>query len=117
LPVPDDFFAELQAEYPPYFQLSIPDGTYAGLSDDVPTYGLSQGLVVSADVSEDRVYEMTKAVIESLDELAGIHPAFAKVSLDNILEGFGSPLHPGALRYYREVGVPGIEDFVARTTR
>ena len=58
-----------------------------------------------------------KAVIESLDELAGIHPAFAKVSLDNILEGFGSPLHPGALRYYREVGVPGIEDFVARTTR
>ena len=117
LSVPDDFFAKLQADYPPYFQLTIPAGTYDGISEDVSTYGLSQGLIVSADVSEERVYEMTKAVLENLDELAGIHPAFAKVSLDSILDGFGSPLHPGALRYYREVGVPGIEEFVARTTR
>lgn len=117
LPVPDDFFGKLQADYPPYFQLAIPAGTYDGQTEAVSTYGLSQGLIVSADVSEERVYQMTKAVLENLDELAGIHPAFAKVSLDTILDGFGSPLHPGALRYYREVGVPGLEDFVARTTR
>ncbi|WP_112324427.1 TAXI family TRAP transporter solute-binding subunit [Oceanibium sediminis] len=115
VPVSDEFFAELQAAYPPYFRLSIPAGTYDKVGTDVPTYGLANGLVISAEVSEERVYEMTKAIFESLDRLAGVHPAFAEVSADTILNGFGSPLHPGALRYYREIGVPGIEDFVART--
>jgi TRAP-type uncharacterized transport system substrate-binding protein len=47
--------------------------------------------------------------------LAGVHPAFGKMSADTVLNGFGSPLHPGALRYYREINVPGIEEFVTRT--
>ena len=116
VPVPDDFFAELQADYPPYFRLSIPAGTYDKVAADVPTYGLANGLVISADVSEERVYQMTKAIFENLDALAGVHPAFGKVSAETVLNGFGSPLHPGALRYYREIGVPGIEEFVSRTS-
>lgn len=115
IPVDDDFFAALNADYPPYFRLSIPAGTYEDVTVDTPTYGLANGLVISADVPEERVYEMTKAVFENLESLAGVHPAFGKMSKDTILNGFGSPLHPGALRYYREIGVPGIEDFVART--
>lgn len=117
IPIEDDFFAALQADYPPYFRLSIPAGTYEDIKEDIPTYGLANGLVISADVPEELVYEMTKAVFEHLEELAGVHPAFAKMSKDTILEGFGSPLHPGALRYYREIGVPGIEEFVSRTTK
>lgn len=115
IPVDDAFFSSLQADYPPYFRLSIPGGTYEDVSADVTTYGLANGLVISADVPEERVYEMTKAVFENLDALAGIHPAFGKMSPETVLNGFGSPLHPGALRYYREIGVPGIEEFVART--
>jgi len=115
IPVEDDFFTALNADYPPYFRLSIPGGTYEDVTADTPTYGLANGLVISADVPEERVYEMTKAVFESLEDLAGVHPAFGKMSKETILNGFGSPLHPGALRYYREIGVPGIEDFVART--
>ncbi|MFU1478424.1 TAXI family TRAP transporter solute-binding subunit [Roseovarius sp. C7] len=115
IPVDDTFFASLQADYPPYFRLSIPGGTYEDVATETPTYGLANGLVISADVPEERVYEMTKAVFEHLDELAGVHPAFAKMSKETVLNGFGSPLHPGALKYYREIGVPGIEDFVART--
>lgn len=115
IPVEDGFFTDLQAAYPPYFRLSIPGGTYEDVADEVPTYGLANGLVISADVSEDRVYEMTKAVFENLDALAGVHPAFGKMSKETVLNGFGSPLHPGALRYYREIGVPGIEEFVTRT--
>jgi TRAP transporter TAXI family solute receptor len=72
-------------------------------------------LVISAKVPEERVYQMTKAVFESLGDLAGVHPAFGRVSKDTVLNGFGAPLHPGALRYYREIGVPGIEEFVTRT--
>lgn len=116
IPVPDDFLAELRAAYPPYFRLSIPAGTYDDLTADVPTYGLSQGLVVSSDVSEERVYQMTKAIFENLEKLTGVHPAFGAVSGETVLDGFGSPLHPGALRYYREIGVPGIEEFVSRTS-
>lgn len=115
VPISDEFFAELQAEYPPYFRLSIPAGTYEDVQVDTPSYGLANGLVISADVSEERVYQMTKAIFENLDHLGGVHPAFKNVSAETILNGFGSPLHPGALRYYREIGVPGIEEFVART--
>lgn len=114
IPVEDDFFEALRAEYPPYFRLSIPGGTYEDVTADTPTFGLANGLVISADVSEERVYEMTKAVFENLDALADVHPAFGRMSADTVLNGFGSPLHPGALRYYREINVPGIEEFVAR---
>ena len=113
--ISDEFFADLNAKYPPYFRLSIPGGTYEDVAADTPTYGLANGLVVLADVSEERVYEMTKAIFENLDDLAGVHPAFGRVSKDTVLNGFGAPLHPGALKYYREIGVPGIEEFVART--
>ncbi len=115
IPVDDAVFNTLQAEYPPYFRLSIPGGTYDDVAADTPTYGLANGLVISSDVPEERVYEMTKAIFENLEALAGVHPAFGDMSADTVLDGFGSPLHPGALRYYREIGVPGIEDFVART--
>lgn len=115
IPVEDAFFETMRAAYPPYFRLSIPGGTYEDVAGDTPTFGLANGLVISADVPEERVYQMTKAVFENLDTLAGVHPAFGKMSKDTILNGFGSPLHPGALRYYREIGVPGIEEFVTRT--
>ena len=115
IPVEDDFFEALRADYPPYFRLSIPGGTYEDVAADTPTFGLANGLVISADVPEKRVYQMTKAVFENLENLAGVHPAFGRMSVDTVLNGFGSPLHPGALRYYREINVPGIEEFVART--
>lgn len=115
IPVEDDFFEALRVDYPPYFRLSIPGGTYEDVAEDTPTFGLANGLVISSDVPEERVYQMTKAVFENLDTLAGVHPAFGNMSADTILNGFGSPLHPGALRYYREINVPGIEEFVART--
>lgn len=117
VPISDEFYADLNAKYPPYFRLSIPGGTYEDVAADTPTYGLANGLVISADVSEQRVYEMTKAIFESLDDLAGVHPAFGRVSKETVLNGFGAPLHPGALKYYREIGVPGIEEFVARTSK
>jgi TRAP transporter TAXI family solute receptor len=115
IPVEDDFFDALRAKYPPYFRLSIPGGTYEDVAADTPTFGLANGLVISADVPEERVYQMTKAVFENLEALAGVHPAFGRMSADTVLNGFGSPLHPGALRYYREINVPGIEEFVTRT--
>ena len=73
-------------------------------------------MVISKDVPEDLVYSMTKAIFENLEKLNSVHPAFGKVTKSTVLNGFGAPLHPGALKYYREIGVPGIEDFVKRTS-
>ena len=116
IPIPDEFFAKHQAKYPPYARLSIPGGTYNGIDNDTPSFSLANGMVISKDVPEDLVYSMTKAIFENLDKLKSVHPAFGKVTKSTVLNGFGAPLHPGALKYYREISVPGIEDFVKRTS-
>jgi len=115
IPIPDDFFDTLRAEYPPYFRLSIPAGLYKGVDVDTPTFGLANGMVLSKDVPDDIVYEMTKAIFENRDSLKAVHPALGRITKDSVLNGFGAPLHPGALKYYREIGVTGIEEFVTRT--
>lgn len=117
LPIPDDVFARHQTAYPPYFRITIPAGLYRGVDQPTPTFGLANGMVILRSVPDEIVYAMTRAIFENLGKLAGVHPAFGKVSKETVLNGFGAPLHPGALRYYRELGVPGIEDFVARTSR
>lgn len=116
LPIPQDIFSSVKAKSPPYFRSEIPAGTYKNVPAATPSYGLSNGLVIHADVPADLVYSMTKAIIENLDTLKGVHPAFGNVSKESVLTGFGAPLHPGALKYYREIGVPGIEEFVTRTS-
>ena len=117
LPIPDDFFAKLQAKYPPYFRLDIPGGRYKGIDTPTPTFGLANGMVISSDVPEDVVYQMTKAIFDNLPNLKSVHPALGQISKSNVLDGFGAPLHPGALKYYREIGVDGIEEFVKRTSK
>lgn len=115
IPISDEFYDKIRAEYPPYFRLSIPGGLYKGVDEPTPTFGLANGMVLSKDVPEDIVYNMTKAIFENLEGLKAVHPAFGRVTKESVLNGFGAPLHPGALKYYREIGVPGIEDFVTRT--
>lgn len=113
--IPDDVFTEHQAAYAPYYRIDIPAESYKGVDAATPSFGLANGLVIRKSVPDDLVYNMTKAIFENLEALTGVHPAFGRVSKDTILNGFGAPLHPGALKYYREIEVPGIEEFVKRT--
>lgn len=113
--IPDDVYKKHNEAYAPYFRVSIPGGLYKGVDKDTPSFGLANGMVIQKKIPEALVYDMTKAVFENLDKLKGVHPALGRVSKDTVLNGFGAPLHPGALKYYREIGVPGIEDFVKRT--
>ena len=62
--------------------------------------------VTSADVSEDLVYSVTKAVFENLDDFREQHPAFANLDPKKmIVDGLSAPLHPGAVKYYKEKGL------------
>ena len=113
LPVTDDELAALRAKHPAFFRTTIPGKTYTGIDEDVVVFGNGNAMTIDSEMSDDLVYEMTKVIMTNLDTLGKVHQALTKVSKDSVLRGLAVPLHPGALRYYREIGVPGIEDFVA----
>ena len=115
--IPDDVFKTHNAAFPPYFRLDIPGKIYKGADEATASFGLANGMVIQKKIPDELVYNMTKAIFENLDKLKGVHPAFGKVNKDNVLNGFGAPVHPGALKYYREIGVTGIEEFVKRTSK
>ncbi|GEM_PF-195975 len=111
LPIPDDVLDTLTAKYPSFSKCAIPAGSYRGQDEDVQTFCAENVLAAGADVTNETVYQVTKTIMENLDGLAQVHPSFGKVTKDTVLTGLTTPLHPGALRYYQEINVPGIEKF------
>ena len=83
---------------------SYPEATNAA-EGKIPTVSMKATLVTNAAVSEEVVYNVTKAVFESIEELKALHPALADLTKEGMLEGLTAPLHPGSERYYREVGL------------
>ncbi len=90
---------------PPFVSVIIPANTYTGQDKDVPTAAVINYLVTSSAVSDDLAYQMTKLVFESLPELANSHAAGREIKLENAAMGSPVPLHPGAIRYYKENGL------------
>jgi TRAP transporter TAXI family solute receptor len=106
LPVDKEHMKKFLKKYPGYMETVIPKGAYKGVTKDIPTIGTVSSLVVSADLSDEMVYRITKGIFENLPELAKIKKkAIAEVSLENGLRGAMIPIHPGAKRYYDEKGV------------
>jgi uncharacterized protein len=90
---------------PPFVPAKIPANTYTGQDKDVPTAAVINYLVTSSAVSDDLAYQMTKLIFESLPELANSHVAGKEIRLEQAANGSPVPLHPGAIRYYREKGL------------
>jgi uncharacterized protein len=84
---------------------TIAAGTYPGQTKDVKTIAQPNFLAVNADVDENHVYLLTKTMYENLGFLSAIHPATKVMAVENAMAGLPVPLHPGALRYYKEVGL------------
>ncbi|SFJ69526.1 TAXI family TRAP transporter solute-binding subunit [Celeribacter neptunius] len=96
---------ELVADNPYYRTATIPGGMYRGNDEDVKTFGVGATIVTSADVSEDAVYAVVSAVFENFDDFKGLHPAFANLKPEEMIkDGLSAPLHPGAIKYYKEKG-------------
>ena len=88
-----------------YAKVNIPGGLYAGHPNPTPTYGVLASFVTSAKVSDDAVYTLTKAVFENFEEFKKLHPAFGALDPKNMIkDGLSAPLHPGAVKYYKEKG-------------
>jgi len=90
---------------PPFVAVTIPANTYTGQDKDVPTAAVVNYLVTSTAVSDDLAYQMTKLIFESLPELANAHAAGREIKLEGAASGSPVPLHPGAIRYYKEKGL------------
>jgi hypothetical protein len=90
---------------PPFKSVIIPANTYAGQDKDVPTAAVVNYLVTSSAVSDDLAYQMTKLIFESLPELANAHASGREIKLENAAAAGPAPLHPGAIRYYKEKGL------------
>ena len=96
---------KLVADNAYYRTAVIPGGTYKGTDSDTTTFGVGATLVSSADVPEDVVYTLVKAVFENFDDFKKLHPAFANLKeAEMIKDGLSAPLHPGAIKYYKERG-------------
>jgi TRAP transporter TAXI family solute receptor len=90
---------------PYYAYAEIPGGLYAGHPNPTPTYGVLATLVTSAKVSDEVVYNLVKAVFNNFDEFKKLHPAFAHLDPKKMItDGISAPLHPGAVKYYKEKG-------------
>jgi hypothetical protein len=90
---------------PAYISSVIPANTYNGQTTAVPGVAVQNYLVTREDLSPEIVYAITKALWTNLDQLANAHVAAKAISLPNALEGMPIPLHPGAEKYYKEVGL------------
>lgn len=83
----------------------IPAGTYPGQKKEINTIAQPNFLAVRADVDEDAVYRITKTVYENLPFLNAIHGATKAMAIESAIAGLPMPLHPGAAKYYKEVGI------------
>ena len=101
----EETVTNLLATKPFYVDFTIPGGTYPGMDEDIRTVAITALLVCTNDLDEDLVYQMTKNLYEKGEELL-THAKKTEITLETALDGIGTlPLHPGAEKYYKEVGL------------
>ncbi|WP_027390143.1 TAXI family TRAP transporter solute-binding subunit [Chrysiogenes arsenatis] len=103
LPIEGDAIKYLMEKYPFFSAGTIPGGTYTQ-KEDVKTATITNLLLVNATLSDEVVYRITKSLFENLDSLYSAHNAARNVKLETVADGMPVPFHPGAEKYFKEVG-------------
>ncbi|MCH8465710.1 MAG: TAXI family TRAP transporter solute-binding subunit [Roseinatronobacter sp.] len=104
--VDNDAIRALVEERPYYRMATIPGGMYRGSAEDVTTFGVGATFVSSAAVSEEVVYQVTRAIFENLDQFTALHPALGNLDpAEMASDGLSAPLHDGAARFFSEAGL------------
>ncbi len=96
---------EIIENCPYYVEYDIPAGTYPGQDEDIQTISVKATVIVSADLDEDTVYNMTAAIFDHAEDIAKENAKGEELNLTNATEGMEAPFHPGAARYYQEHGI------------
>lgn len=95
---------EMQKLNAGYIRRLIPKGTYQGVDYDVPTFGFFTHLIISAKLPDDLVYKMTKILVQDLPRFGQVVKDMKGVTAKDLALDIGIPFHPGALKYYKEIG-------------
>ncbi len=103
LDINSDAIKKFISDKPYYVLAKYPEGIVKGVGE-FETYAVKATVVTSEDVEEQVVYDYVKTVFENLDELKGTHAAFRILKPEDMLTGLSAPLHPGAVKYYKERG-------------
>ncbi|MCB0276453.1 MAG: TAXI family TRAP transporter solute-binding subunit [Calditrichaeota bacterium] len=106
IPFEESARERLIEKYPFFHAARIPAGTYRG--QEAEYQGLNVGsmhLITRADLDEETVYQLTKALYENREEVVKQHPAGKAINPQNAIRDTGTPFHPGAIRFYKEIGI------------
>ncbi len=99
-------FDKLVADNPYYRHAEIPGGMYPGNPDGAKTFGVGATFVSSTQVPDDVVYVVAKAVLSNVEEFRKLHPAFSNLTAEDMVKAaLSAPLHPGAEKAYKELGL------------
>lgn len=104
LVLPEDKIKEMQKLNAGYIRRVIPKGTYQGVDYDVQGFGFFTHLIISAKLPDDLVYKITKTMVNNLPRFANVVKDMKGVTAEDLALDIGIPFHPGALKYYKEVG-------------
>lgn len=102
--IDDDIIKKLTTEYGYYKDGKIPANTYKGQDYDVKTIQVGNDIVVNKDVDENIVYLLVKTLFENAKQIHDVHPVAKQLIPENGVKT-GVPLHPGAAKYFKELGL------------
>ncbi len=102
--LPDDKIKAMQKINAGYIRRDIPKGTYQGVDYDVHGFGFFTHLIISAKLPDDLVYKITKTMVKNLPRYGDVVKDMKGVTAKDLAMDIGIPFHPGALKYYKEVG-------------
>jgi TRAP transporter TAXI family solute receptor len=106
VPYDDDARTGLGEQYPFFWPVTVPAGTYKG--QDEPFAGLNVGsmhLITAADQPEELVYQITRTIWENREAVVERAAAGRAINPENVVRDTGTEFHPGAVRFYREIGI------------
>ena len=102
--LPEDKIKAMQKLNAGYIKRVIPKGTYVGVDYDVQGFGFFTHLIISAKLPDDLVYKITKTMVKNLPRYGDVVKDMKGVTPKDLAMDIGIPFHPGALKYYKEVG-------------
>ncbi len=105
LAIDDKKFDEIVKTYPLYSRFTIPPNSYSGQTEPVQTIGVYSSILVRNDLPEDLVYQMAKIMYEKASEIGQAHAAGKGMNISMATQGIAVPLHPGAQKFYKEMGI------------
>jgi len=108
VPIEGEIVDALKKDFAFYSRIEMPPGSYPGMDTGIPSLGFSALWLVNADIDPELVYAITQSLWHPATArlFASVDPIGNRIRLDRALDGLSVPLHPGAARFYREMGMP-----------